>query len=183
MNLIDREQRDELVRLVLLELFKQADDRGLGAVQAPGQGGRPSGRPPAGAGVTSPLERKAVTELLEILKSVENSSGRYSEELRRGAELFELLGNQALANHWWKRAALAGDEDAMDYLEILKEEAGGLEVQFLPRRRLLADSVRFRRRLERYRGALQGTEIDLLMEEIEEYLASPDQVVDGGRRL
>jgi hypothetical protein len=41
---------------------------------------------------------------------------------RRIAELFELLDLDEIALHWWSRAALLGDRDAADYLEVLRED-------------------------------------------------------------
>ncbi|MFE2246662.1 hypothetical protein [Streptomyces lavendulae] len=182
MNLIDREQRDELVRLVLLELWKQADDRGLGEISAPGQGGRPSGRPPAGGSAEKSLKLKALTELIATLNALTVSSSSCPEDLRRVAELFELLGDQPLANRWWKKAALAGDEDARDYLDVLEEEA--LEIEHARPVLPVGDLRRnLDSRLRGLRRTLRESEIDRLMKEVERFLESPDQVVDGGRRL
>ncbi|WP_432156076.1 hypothetical protein [Streptomyces sp. bgisy153] len=44
-------------------------------------------------------------------------------ELRRIAELTELLHDDPTARVWWERAAFAGDQDAIDYLAVLTEEA------------------------------------------------------------
>ncbi|MFC1412857.1 hypothetical protein ACEZCY_28095 [Streptacidiphilus sp. N1-12] len=41
---------------------------------------------------------------------------------RRIAEIFELLDLDDVALHWWSRAALLGDRDAADYLEVLRQD-------------------------------------------------------------
>lgn len=43
-------------------------------------------------------------------------------ELRRIAELVELLYSQERAIPWWGWAARAGNQDAVDYLAVLKSE-------------------------------------------------------------
>jgi hypothetical protein len=63
---------------------------------------------------TAPEE--ALTTLLEQGAPYE------SAQLRKIAELTELLYSIEKARPWWERAAEAGDEDAAGYLELLRED-------------------------------------------------------------
>ncbi|MFE9525152.1 hypothetical protein [Streptomyces sp. NPDC006631] len=45
-------------------------------------------------------------------------------QLRRIAELMEIVRGDAEAREWWERAAEAGDSDAKDYLRVLDDEQG-----------------------------------------------------------
>ncbi|MEV6201520.1 hypothetical protein AB0M64_16325 [Streptomyces sp. NPDC051771] len=188
-------ERDALARLVLLELFQQAlcDDRRLGEV-SDRVGGRPSGRPPAGEAYRLLHESFPMStlnhfrELADLLKRSDDG-GICAAEQRRAAELWELLNEQSYANYWWQRAADSGDEDAKDYLEILKEEN-----TFRPEERhvstddRLADCVKalnlHRRELSRSdRPLVTKRDIERMFAEIEKILTNPDQVADGGRRI
>lgn len=44
------------------------------------------------------------------------------EQLRRIAEVAELLYDIEAARPWWLKAALVGDQDAIDYMAVLNEE-------------------------------------------------------------
>ncbi|AZK97615.1 MULTISPECIES: hypothetical protein [Streptomyces] len=188
-------ERDALARLVLLELFQQAlcDDRRLGEL-SDRAGGRPSGRPPAGEAYlliqdsfpTSTFNH--FRELAELLKRSDDE-GVCAAEQRRAAELWELLNEQSYANYWWQRAADSGDEDAKDYLEILKAEnkfSSGAGLVSTEER--LADCVKAlnSQRLGLSRGDLPQVtkrDVEMMFAEIEKILTNPDQVADGGRRI
>jgi TPR repeat protein len=58
----------------------------------------------------------------ELTTLLERGAPYAPEQLRRIAELMELLYSDEKARPWWERAAEAGDRDAVDYLEVLKEE-------------------------------------------------------------
>ncbi|WP_159042494.1 MULTISPECIES: hypothetical protein [unclassified Streptomyces] len=201
MNLNEnREVRDTLVRLVLLELCKQADDGVPGENSAPRQGGRPSGRPPAGgSGVFTSTEIRALDELSVLISRT--VSGAQSEalfealnpaEMRRCAELFELLEHEELSYHWWSKAALAGDQDAKEYLEVLIEEREEVV-------EVCAENLSFPRSFEALKNValyavgrkgesgtcnhISSKDVDRLVQEIEENLKNPGQVVDGGRGI
>jgi hypothetical protein len=47
---------------------------------------------------------------------------RAPADLRRIAELTEILYSDAAALYWWHLASAAGDQDAIDYLEVLDQE-------------------------------------------------------------
>ncbi|MFC9595722.1 hypothetical protein ACFTUC_38745 [Streptomyces sp. NPDC056944] len=189
------EERDALARLVLLELFQQAlcDDHRLGEM-SDRVGGRPSGRPPAGAAnrlirtsfPTSTLNH--FRELAGLLKRSDDE-GLSAAEQRRVAELWELLNEQSYANYWWERAADSGDEDAKDYLEILKAEN-----KFGPGERAASVNDRLANcmtalNISRFERSSTGDplvtkrDIERLFAEIEKFLINPDQVADGGRRI
>ncbi|MEV5605720.1 hypothetical protein AB0L33_30220 [Streptomyces sp. NPDC052299] len=189
------EERDALARLVLLELFQQAlcDDHLLGEM-SDRVGGRPSGRPPAGAenrltGTSFPTSTlNHFRELAGLLKRSDDE-GLSASEQRRVAELWELLNEQSYANYWWQMAADSGDEDAKDYLEILKAEK-----KFGPGERVASASDRISHyvtalNISRLECSSAGhpqvtkTDIERLLSEIEKFLANPDQVADGGRRI
>lgn len=59
---------------------------------------------------------------LESLRAVEEPT---PAQLRRIAELMEIVQGEGAAFPWWVRAAAAGDQDAADYLMILIEENEG----------------------------------------------------------
>lgn len=58
----------------------------------------------------------------ELTALLEQGAPYAPAQLRRIAELMELLYTDEKARPWWERAAEAGDPDAVDYLEVLKEE-------------------------------------------------------------
>lgn len=58
--------------------------------------------------------RKELIELLEL-------DSRTPEQLRKTAELTELLYTDEKARPWWERAKEAGDEAAIGYVEVLVE--------------------------------------------------------------
>lgn len=61
-------------------------------------------------------------EALRRLKMLENPT---PGQLRVIAELSEFVDGSAVARQWWEMAAAAGDEDAVEYLEVLVEEESG----------------------------------------------------------
>jgi hypothetical protein len=74
-------------------------------------------------GAEHPKEGDDVKERRDELTALLEQGAPYApEQLRRIAELMELLYSDEKARPWWERAAEAGDRDAVDYLEVLKEE-------------------------------------------------------------
>lgn len=66
--------------------------------------------------------RRELTALLEL-------DSRTPGQLRKTAELTELLYTDEKARPWWERAKEAGDEAAIGYVEVLVElEETGLTV-------------------------------------------------------
>ncbi|WP_404871085.1 hypothetical protein ACI1MP_38235 (plasmid) [Kitasatospora griseola] len=66
---------------------------------------------------------KALRELAAALAEVHRLERPVNGSPERTvAELLELLELDEAAYSWWAEAALLGDEDAIDYLEILEEE-------------------------------------------------------------
>lgn len=200
------EEREAFGRLVLLELFDQAlrEENRLGedSVLTLNQGGRPSGRPPAGAclvTVENPLrtrdllrdrrQRRRLFELFRLLNKDTKNQLEPAEE-RRVAEIAEAFGDLKAAYGWWRRAAASGDEDAQDYVEILEEELGVSDIpddaatsRKLFREQFAAPQVRL---LRRFCSDEQIAESELtdLFREIEQFLSNPGQVADhGGRRI
>ncbi|MFF3367188.1 hypothetical protein [Streptomyces misionensis] len=199
------EEREAFGRLVLLELFDQAlrEENRLGEVSllTLNQGGRPSGRPPAGAclvTVENPLrvrdllrDRRQRDRLCELFKLLNKDTKNQLEpaEERRVAEIAEAFGDLKAAYGWWRRAAASGDEDAKDYVEILEEELGVSDIpddaatsRRLFREHFTVPQVRLLRRFCS-REQIAETELDDLFGEIEQFLSNPDQVADGGRRI
>lgn len=199
------EEREAFARLVLLELFDQAlcEETRLGQVSdlLVNQGGRPSGRPPAGACLATEehaihvrdliLNRRHRDRLVELLKlfNKDLKDEIVPAEIRRVAEIIESFGDLRGSYRWWQRAAISGDEDAKDYLEILEED---LEVSDVPdeegksrtlfREQFTLRQVTTLRRLYS-RECVSEKELNDLFGEIEQFLSNPDQVADGGRRI
>ncbi|MFD5548703.1 hypothetical protein ACFWJQ_18445 [Streptomyces goshikiensis] len=109
--------------------------------------------------------------------------------MRRFAELLEVVGDQLAANHWWLKAADAGDEDARDYVDFLQEESGFImstpeeqeQVIYMKARHDLLAACTDREAAGRLCPSDVQISIDRYIEEIEEYLSNPDQVTDGRR--
>ncbi|WP_330319449.1 hypothetical protein OG927_33610 (plasmid) [Streptomyces clavifer] len=195
-------EQEKFARLVLLDLIDQAlcKEAVSGEVSdLPGnQGGWPSGRPPAGAcplddsetlQITQLLDRRQLKRLVELDALLERDAKDEisSAELRRVAEIVESLGDDKGAYLWWKRAAVSGDEDAKCYLEILDEE---LEVRDYPGEDIPLDVQKSIAHLMSnslmhfcIRERETGNDLKDAFEEIEKFLANPDQVADGGRRI
>lgn len=72
-----------------------------------------------GAGI-APVERPEPGDQLTTL--LEQGAPYEPAQLRKIAELTELLYTNEKARPWWERAAEAGDEDAIGYLELLRED-------------------------------------------------------------
>lgn len=192
------ERRDVLATLVLLELFNQAlrGERRLGEVLDHAEGGRPSGRPPAGVPKSAVacwvktrnrIPCQALEEFSLLVHKCRESALTSSDE-RRVAELLEVMSFPDVARLWWEKAAMSGDEDARDYLEVLREEQMHFEQLAEVRARIAALRCQIRE-LEESREGFRGklgkhfreSELDRFFAEIEQFLANPDQVADGGR--
>ncbi|MBT1187827.1 hypothetical protein HET69_28535 [Streptomyces sp. CJ_13] len=209
-------ERDVLVRLVLLELFEQAMDRDLGEVsdQEGGRpsgrppagvqlGGRPSGRPPAGGQAGTSYQTDARIKVLyelTLLLERDEAEGLSGAEQRRVAELIEFFDKPDVAFGWWEKAAASGDEDAKDYLEILREEMelegmSSVSVQshrhyssalFVMRDEIAARNVSSEA-LHRLSGMFEkaacvtSEDLNQMIRDLEEYLAR--QVTNGGRLI
>ena len=101
------------------------------AVRWPAEHANAEGRRAAAAGelAARQLQRVderiiATSELRHLLWLQAAAAGTDGDAVRnrRIAELFELLDLDEVALHWWSRAALLGDRDAADYLEVLRED-------------------------------------------------------------
>jgi hypothetical protein len=196
------EERRAFAKLVLLELFDQAlcDHNRLGEASLSDheQGGRPSGRPPAGDRILNPWgepsipdttgssSRERLRESFVLLNKDVEGEITAAEE-RRLAEIAESFGDPELAYPWWERAAASGDEDAKDYLEILKEDMGmcgdGAAEVRLSGFQLTVSHVRTLQHLCGGEPRVAEKELRDLFREIEQFLSNPDQVADGGRRI
>ncbi|MFF4542249.1 hypothetical protein [Streptomyces aureus] len=65
--------------------------------------------------MSTPKPRKELDTLLTRTRHTPS-------ELRRIAELTEIVDSDEAALYWWHEAAVAGDQDAIDYLEMLDQE-------------------------------------------------------------
>jgi len=216
-NSWDRPETYSTSRLIAaLWLLNQADEALTETHRTPGdsalaEGGRPVGRPPAPA---LHQDHGDSTEALLELGDLFSRRGQESgADVRRMAELCELLDQDELAHAFWERAAEMGDEDAQGYLEVLEEE----EKENLPgegtsttsleallchllvelRRAGKGDTsppfqaIEFRfmlkGELDRHAGNQAIRDLTLttlahqMIEEIEDYIANPDRITDGGR--
>jgi len=199
--------------LLLLDRADQALTKGSRTPEDPAQaeGGRLSGRPPAPA--PCPQDDTRTPVLCELAELLNRDTGNTATgaELRRIAEILELLDRDHLARCWWIRAAHMGDEDAKDYLEVLELEEAP---EFLERHcgsSELRETAMRKTREELHgiippdwesmvRGSLAvhmtpGTplllphagkeeitgKVQSMLREIEEYLANPDHLTDGRR--
>lgn len=178
---------------------------------AQAEGGRLSGRPPAPAPYPQPsLRKQAMCELAELLhRDAERTAT--GPDLRRVAEIWEFLDRDQLARCWWIKAARMGDEDAKDYLEVLESEShleppehhsDSTELRETVMRRMreklhspdskegkAAVCEKFVLRLALETPLLLSRagkeeitgEVQSMIREIEEYLASPEHLTDGRR--
>ncbi|MEU7162625.1 hypothetical protein [Streptomyces chrestomyceticus] len=114
----------------------------------------------------------------------------------------EYLNRDEEALGWWEKAAVRGDEDAQDYLDVLRDEAAE-NTGKLSSLSGQANQVRegdcallMRQIAVAYLTGRDATvvaspavtdaaideETERLLEEIEEYLMHPDRMTDGRRR-
>ncbi|MFF7852111.1 hypothetical protein ACFZDF_31640 [Streptomyces sp. NPDC007910] len=113
---------------LLLEGAEQAVSKGsrIGENPVQAEGGQPSGWPPAPAPCPetsgSGNHRLGVRRELHSLLKKELDDSATPQETRRVAEILEFLDRDDEARSWWKRAALKGDQDALDYLHVLDVE-------------------------------------------------------------
>ncbi|MET7363211.1 hypothetical protein ABZS76_32905 [Streptomyces sp. NPDC005562] len=77
-----------------------------------------------GAAESIPPERRARFQRAQLLHLL-GAPARSGAQLRRIAELTELLFDDDAARIWWQRAAAAGDQDAVDMLAQFEAEAAG----------------------------------------------------------
>lgn len=114
---------------LLLEGAEQAVSMGsrIGENPVQAEGGQPSGWPPAPAPCPessgSGNHRLGVRRELHSLLKKEIDDSATPQETRRVAEILEFLDRDDEARSWWKRAALKGDQDALDYLHVLDVES------------------------------------------------------------
>ncbi|MFI0862236.1 hypothetical protein ACH4RA_18580 [Streptomyces smyrnaeus] len=131
--------------------------------------------------------------------------------MRRMAELCELLDQEDMARLLWERAAQMGDEDAQNYLEVLEEEdteqPTAKNTDSPSREASLPDPVdewcRIRRaekwdyppiqaikirimsghseRAQAIRNVALEAVTHQMVGKIEQYIANPDHITDGGR--
>ncbi|GLW19876.1 hypothetical protein Stsp01_66190 [Streptomyces sp. NBRC 13847] len=113
---------------LLLEGSEQAVSKGsrIGENPVQAEGGQPSGWPPAPAPCPetsgSGNHRLGVRRELHSLLKKEIDDSATPQETRRVAEILEFLDRDDEARRWWKKAALKGDQDALDYLHVLDAE-------------------------------------------------------------
>ncbi|GAA0925082.1 hypothetical protein [Streptomyces thermoalcalitolerans] len=195
------ERWSALAALVLLELFDQAlhGERRLGEVSDHTAGGRPEGRPPAGVlnralafwEKKNEIPLQAFEELSSLVRKWQKSALTPSDE-RRVAELLEVMNLPDAARIWWEKAAKSGDEDAKDYLEVLHEEQKHFKQVTLLHARIAAlrhkiceprepEESQENYWREEVGKHLTKSELSRFFAEIEQFLANPDQVADGGR--
>lgn len=120
------------IRLLALWLLLEGSEHAISkshrigedSVQA--EGGQPTGWPPAPAPCLEYLgtetRRAGVIRELRTLLKKEVDDSATPQETRRVAEILEFLDRDSEARSWWEKAALKGDEDARDYLDILDAE-------------------------------------------------------------
>ncbi|MGW0121918.1 hypothetical protein [Streptomyces sp. NPDC003327] len=116
---------------LLLEGAEQAISKGsrISENRVQAEGGQPSGWPPAPApgpetGGSKNRRLGSHRELHALLKKEIDDSAT-PQETRRVAEILEFLDRDDEARSWWNRAALKGDQDALDYLHVLDAENDG----------------------------------------------------------
>nr|WSW64611.1 hypothetical protein OG513_39440 [Streptomyces sp. NBC_00998] len=187
---------------LLLERSEQALSKGprTPGDPAPVEGGQLPGWPPAPHPCPDSWERGTLLRELAILLGREFNGKARASDTRRIAELLELFGRDDWALSWWQKAAEGGDEDARDYLEILREEAA--ETVSPPSDppgdpTFLGDSAAFvvwkassmaagSDTFAAVQVALQAAtrphqDAERLVEQVEEYLRHPDRMTDGRR--
>ncbi|WP_030895954.1 hypothetical protein [Streptomyces sp. NRRL F-5053] len=120
MNAWDRQGRTTSRLIAALWLLSRADKALTEIPRRPGDSALA-----AGEGRPSPAqghERRDIEALVELASLLARCDQVDGAEVRRTAELCELIGRDDMARIYWQRAAEMGDEDARSYLEILEEE-------------------------------------------------------------
>jgi hypothetical protein len=124
---------------------------------------------------------------------------RSPAEFRRAAELWEFLGEPAAARRWWHQAAHRGDQDAIDYLALMDEEAaspgsheGALSCVYVPfpspQRKATAPAAvdeyaalyKLLTPMERRRQGAQRSKEEILIREIEDFLQAHQSTTEAG---
>lgn len=132
MNAWEQCEEHAVIRLLALRLLLERSEHAVAKGSRTSEdsvhveGGRPSGWPPAPA-VPSEAFRQAEKSLRDLHAVRDRESGLTPtpRESRRIAELLEFLDRDEEARRWWEIAALRGDRDARDYLDILDAEGEG----------------------------------------------------------
>ncbi|MFD8731624.1 MULTISPECIES: hypothetical protein [unclassified Streptomyces] len=209
MNFWDEVDEQSAIRLlavwVLLERSEQALSKSPRTPEDSEQaeGGQLAGWPPAPAPRPDTPENNQAKRELIVLLVREYKKNATAPETRRIAELLEYLDRPEEAFPWWERAAGRGDEDAKDYLEILRAEMqekgkhpAGLS-ESLQRDGESASSFVWRAcskspgsdAITAVRVALNAAsstdvseEAKNLVRDIEMYMRHPDRMTDGRRR-
>lgn len=202
------------IRLLAIWLLLEGSERAFSmSSRTPGdsaqaEGGQSAGWPPApgprppATGGHQHQRIEAIKELATLLRR-ECSQRATAEETRRIAELLEYLDRDEEALTWWKKAASKGDDDARDYLDILRTEAeGGNRMNSDPPGDQEKKSDFLAAFVQKANGTVAGldtfaaVQIALnsaigpevseaakqLVGEIEKYLTHPDRMTDGRRR-
>ncbi|MEU2209686.1 hypothetical protein [Streptomyces hygroscopicus] len=208
MSTWDQEHQQSAIRLLavwaLLERCEQALSKSPrtpeDSVQT--EGGQPAGWPPGPAPCPDDREHTEAKSELVLLLARECAHKTTAQETRRIAELLEYLNRDEEALCWWQWAAERGDEDARDYLELLRAER---QEQENPPVESPAPSE-LENRAALYVWKASGTnagshtfaavqlalsaavnpelseDAKQLVREIEKYLQHPDRMTDGRRR-
>ncbi|MFE1479220.1 hypothetical protein ACFW6N_35970 [Streptomyces cyaneofuscatus] len=209
MNFWDEVDEQGAIRLlavwVLLERSEQALSKSSRTPEDSEQaeGGQLAGWPPAPAPrPDTPESTEAKRELVGLLVR-EWAKKNTAPETRRIAELLEYLDRPEEAFSWWELAARRGDEDAKDYLEILRaemqaEERNPAGLSELPKSEgesassfvwracfMSSDSdaiTAVRVALSAASSSDVSEEAEKLVRDIEMYMRHPDRMTDGRRR-
>ncbi|MCZ9348431.1 hypothetical protein NGM36_01150, partial [Streptomyces mutabilis] len=145
-----------------------------------------------------PTEAKSELVLLLARECMHKTT---AQETRRIAELLEYLDRDEQALRWWQWAAERGDEDARDYLELLRAERQEQEnssVESPVSSELDSAALYVWKASGTNAGSHTFAAVQLalsaaanpelsedakqLVREIEEYLQHPDRMTDGRRR-
>ncbi|MFE6357585.1 hypothetical protein ACFVOO_32555 [Streptomyces rochei] len=207
MSTWDQEHQQSAIRLLavwaLLERSEQALSRSPrtpeDSVQA--EGGQPAGWPPAPAPCPDGREHTEAKSELVLLLARECTHKTTAQETRRIAELLEYLDRDEQALRWWQWAAERGDEDARDYLELLRaerQEQENASVESPVSSELDSAALYVWKASGTNAGSHTFAAVQLalsaaanpelsedakqLVREIEEYLQHPDRMTDGRRR-
>jgi hypothetical protein len=207
MSTWDKEHEQSAIRLLavwaLLERSEQALSKGVRTPEESEQaeGGQLAGWPPAPAPCLDDREQIEAKGELVLLLARECAQKATAQETRRIAELLEYLDRDEEALRWWLWAAERGDEDARDYLEMLRAErqeqeksaVGPLTSSELDKSSALyvwkssgaSSGSRTFAAVQLALSAAANLELSedakQLVREIEEYLRHPDRMTDGRR--
>ncbi|MFJ2598746.1 hypothetical protein [Streptomyces erythrochromogenes] len=143
----------ELIRWLLDRYLTEPESRRTPAVEdVTNQAGRPmaAGRP----GVPKSRIHAGKPEwAIEELTLLLGKEGKTPADMRRVAEILEVLGRDDMAYEAWSLAAKMGDPDAIDYLEILNEE---MQLRTPSEMRKLQRLLELKSELDKTLGALGG---------------------------